>query len=99
MEETTVSSDLFALGSMIYEILTGNRPYEEKSSREVERAFDREEYPDLQALGRFEEIVGNCWSRRYQSADELLRQVKLIVAEETERPMSIKDAIIQRFFK
>ncbi|KAI9747106.1 MAG: hypothetical protein M4579_007527, partial [Chaenotheca gracillima] len=78
MEETTVASDLFALGSMIYEILTGHRPYEEKSSREVEKAFDREQYPDLKPLGRFEKVVGKCWSQKYQSADDLLLELKAL---------------------
>jgi hypothetical protein len=45
-----VATDLFALGSTIYELLTGHRPYEEVPSNEVERLYEEKNFPDISGL-------------------------------------------------
>lgn len=71
----TVRSEIFALGSMIYETLTGHPPYKDLSEAAVEDAYAREEYPDLSSISIFEDVITKCWSREYASADELLLDV------------------------
>ncbi|KAI9840106.1 MAG: hypothetical protein M1837_001910 [Sclerophora amabilis] len=54
---TTVASEIFALGSMIYEIFSESRPNEQMTHNEIEKAFAQGKYPELRSLGRFAELV------------------------------------------
>lgn len=67
---STMKSDLFALGSSIFEILTGTSPYHELPSDEVERLYEEENFPDVTKLP-FGEVIMNCWLCRYSSAKEV----------------------------
>ncbi|KAI9849288.1 MAG: hypothetical protein M1837_004747 [Sclerophora amabilis] len=73
----TVKSEIFALGALIYEILTGYPPYQDLSEAAVEDAYDREEYPDLGPVSMFKDVIAKCWKRQYASADELLLDVEV----------------------
>jgi hypothetical protein len=69
-------SELFALGSTIYEIMTGSKPHSELSDEEVCIAFTKGRYPDLESLPAFKDIIVGCWKQSYASADEVLNDVK-----------------------
>ncbi|OAA63565.1 Protein kinase-like domain protein [Niveomyces insectorum RCEF 264] len=43
----SVTTDLFALGSSLYQIVTGYQPYDDLSDDEVEARYSRHEFPDL----------------------------------------------------
>ena len=45
-----MATDLFALGSTIYELLTGHSPYEEVPSDEVDRLYEEKNFPDISGL-------------------------------------------------
>jgi serine/threonine protein kinase len=66
-------TDLFALGCLIYEISTGQRPYNEiddSESKEIERRYAAQIFPSLVGL-KYRDIISKCWTSRYSSADML----------------------------
>lgn len=69
-EPSTVRTDLFALGSTIYEILTGTSPYEELASQEVEKLYQEREFPDVSHLP-CGEIILKCWLGQFSSAQQV----------------------------
>jgi serine/threonine protein kinase len=71
-DHPTVQTDLFALGSTLYEIMTGEQPYRELEDGEVEERLRQGIFP------RVKEVVGGdvmrwCWSGTVNSADEVCR--------------------------
>ena len=86
-KEADARSDLFALGAVFYEMLTGTRPFEGKSQISVASAILEKE-PD--AISRvqpltppaFEHLVNVCLAKnpddRYQTAHDVVLQLKWI---------------------
>jgi serine/threonine protein kinase len=78
-------SDLFAVGSAIYEIMTGHEPYEHLDSID-----DMEEIEALIAAGKFPSttnilagnVIGGCWRQEYDSAKQCAKDVAAIEAEQ-----------------
>ena len=73
-------SDLFALGVVLYEMLSGTRPFQKDTAPETMTAILKEEPPDLNAPGRnipsgLDRIVRHCLekepSSRFQSARDV----------------------------
>jgi len=67
-----VKSDLFALGSAIYYIMSGHEPYDALSEDEVSARYSRGEFPmvDSIACGR---IIMGCWKEHFNSAEEVIQ--------------------------
>lgn len=59
-DHPTVTTDLFALGSTLYEIFQGISPYEETPSDEVEKLFMQKEFPDVSGV-LCGQIIKQCW--------------------------------------
>lgn len=74
--ETPVSfdDDLFALGSCIYEVLTGSPPFEHIPSPQVRALHRLQQFPDLAGLC-FGDVVRDCWLQRAISAKSVYRRV------------------------
>ncbi len=73
-------SDIFSLGSVLYEMLSGRRPFERETSAETMSAILKEDPPELSGEGRnippgVERIVRHCLEKnpaeRFQSARDL----------------------------
>lgn len=66
----TLATDLFALGSTLYEVFQGSSPYEEISSDRVEENFSRKEFPDVSSIpcGK---IIKRCWLSEVDSAEHV----------------------------
>ncbi|KAJ5561475.1 hypothetical protein N7461_000236 [Penicillium sp. DV-2018c] len=67
------NTDLFALGCLIYEISTGERPYNEIDdcdSEEIERRYAAQQFPKLDGL-RYQNIIFKCWSAQYPTVAAL----------------------------
>jgi serine/threonine protein kinase len=65
-----VATDLFALGSTIYELLAGYSPYEEVPSDEVERLYEEKNFPDLSGLP-CGDVIMKCWLCEFDSAQQV----------------------------
>ncbi|KAJ0421410.1 kinase-like protein [Aspergillus carlsbadensis] len=60
--------DIFSLGSPIYFIMTGNYPYAEKASDEVEVLYASENLPDVSNL-TCGSIISQCWARTVHASE------------------------------
>jgi serine/threonine protein kinase len=63
-------TDLFALGSSIYQIVTRRQPYEELSDKDVEYRYARQEFPSTDIP--FGDVIGRCWRCEFDSAQSVL---------------------------
>ena len=70
--------DLFALGTVLYEICTGQKLYEGKSDVDIITLLRRHEYPDVKFIIPSEvgTIIENCWAERYTTAGDVLRDLR-----------------------
>jgi serine/threonine protein kinase len=68
-------SDLFALGSTMYFIMSDHEPYENLAEEEVAARYSRMEYPDVQSYlcGR---IIESCWKGDFKSAQEVVDAIQ-----------------------
>jgi len=71
-----VQSEVFALGSTFYEIVTGSKPYSTLSVNEIEDAYSLDKFPRLDDLVICRSIIAKCWGRRYTDIESLLRDIK-----------------------
>ena len=65
--------DLFGLGSLFYEILTGNLPFKDRGTSEVFRRFAAHIFPSVECIRpeHFAGVIVNCWNEKYRSISEL----------------------------
>ena len=91
-KEADARSDLFALGGVLYEMVTGARPFEGKSQISVASAILEKEPEPISALQpltppAFEHIVTACLAKnpddRIQSAQDVALQLKWIAQSGT----------------
>ncbi|CAG8235651.1 unnamed protein product [Penicillium salamii] len=66
----TLATDLFALGSTLYEVFQGASPYEEISSDQVEELFKKKEFPDVSDI-QCGTIIKQCWLSEVDSAEHV----------------------------
>jgi eukaryotic-like serine/threonine-protein kinase len=80
-------TDLFSLGTVIYEMATGKKPFAGESTAEVFVALLREEPPPLSTLNPglpagldpiVEKLLAKERERRYQSAEDLLQDLETL---------------------
>lgn len=73
----TVQSELFSLGSAIYEISTAHKAYEDMEDPEIQDRYARGQYPKIDhlLLGR---VIHKCWSGEYQNASEVVTEIRAI---------------------
>lgn len=79
-EKPTIFSELFAFGSMLYEMETTNEPYPEKEDSELERLSGADLYPDTSEL-TLGTVIWNRCMRKYKDASELLLDLQHIIWE------------------
>jgi len=91
----TSSPDVFAVGSSVYEIMTGHEPYEHLDSID-----DMEEIEALIAAGKFPStanvlagnVIEGCWRQEYDSAKQCAKDVASIEADQV---MSLLMRLVQ----
>lgn len=73
--------DIFALGTILYEISTGQQLYKESPDCEIALLFRSRKYPDLQELSPpgLGDIIRNCWSERYTVVEQLIHDLRKIL--------------------
>lgn len=62
-----VGDDIFSLGSLVYFIMTGEYPYGDVASGEVEKRFGVQRFPDVAGVV-WGDVVMRCWRREVHSA-------------------------------
>ncbi|KAE8356832.1 kinase domain-containing protein [Aspergillus coremiiformis] len=78
-DQPTVTTDLFALGSTLYEIFQGTSPYEEIPSSEVEKRFTQKEFPDISGI-LCGQIIKKCWLSQVDSAADVQTAIGNIIS-------------------
>ncbi|TQV95466.1 spindle assembly checkpoint kinase [Cordyceps javanica] len=73
--------DIFALGSAMYEVNTGKRPFSELTEAEILSNFQAGIFPDVQALGDMGGIIQTCWQGGYDDSADLRRSILAIQHE------------------
>ena len=73
--QASAHADLFALGSTIYEIMTGRSPYQELPSSEVQQRYRAHEFPDVTNIP-CGECIRQCWLGEAYSAQEIRDVIK-----------------------
>jgi serine/threonine protein kinase len=82
------TDDLFALGSLFYEILNGTRPYADIESDEVPDRFESGVFPPLNCIQPeyFAGVINKCWNAVYNSILELQEELNSLSASELDNP-------------
>ena len=81
--EACVQTDIFAFGSVVFEIVTGGVVFAGLSDGEVRERFEKGEWP-VEEVGRegLRRVVEGCWKGRYRCFEEVLGNLE---EEEKER--------------
>ncbi|KAF1913477.1 kinase-like domain-containing protein, partial [Ampelomyces quisqualis] len=66
-----IKRDLFALGSLVYELMAWKKPFVELSDGEVEKRFHRDEFPVVSNL-LCADIIQKCWNEEYERAEDVM---------------------------
>lgn len=78
-EHIDATDDLFALGSSIFEVLTGVPPYKDLEIEQIQCLYRLNQYDSLVGL-EMAEIIRDCWLLRVGTASEVFQRVKAAVA-------------------
>lgn len=70
----SIRSELFAIGSMLYEIETTYVPYDGKNDGELEELFGADHYPEVGNL-TLGEVITKCWTGQYVDASEIVMDI------------------------
>lgn len=81
----TIRTELFALGSTLYEIWTGRKPYQDKSDEDVIRCFRDSQFPDVENLPPAS-VISKCWRGSYSNATEVVNDLAHFEHSYQERP-------------
>jgi len=70
----TVRTDLFALGSAMYWILSDHEPYDNLSETQVVACFLSKEFPNVDAIPCGQVVLG-CWEGRFSNAGAVVHEL------------------------
>ncbi|KAE8381987.1 kinase-like domain-containing protein [Aspergillus bertholletiae] len=78
----TVQSDLFALGSTIYEILAGHKPYGGLEGKKIPQLYSTKRFPSLDEIKdvSWRTVVLKCWMTRYKSASDIRKDIPSLLS-------------------
>jgi len=79
-------SDIFALGSAMYELATGHPPYDGESYQNVQSFYKKKIFPtDVEMIPELGPIIMKCWLQHYETAWDVLRALSNV--ESRSRPI------------
>lgn len=74
--DSTVQTDLFALGSTLFEIFTGTQPYHDLADAIVEELFQRRQFPSLDMVP-CGPVIRSCWEGTATSVDDVIAALQV----------------------
>lgn len=70
--DPTEKDDIFALGTVLYEISVGHRLYTGKSDAEISELFQKRDFPNTSGIPEnLRTVIEKCWKDQYSRADEI----------------------------
>ena len=74
VDKPNKKSDIFALGSAMYEMATGHRPYEKLSYITIQNLYRKGDFPkDVDSIPELGKVIRKCWEQRFDSAWDVVR--------------------------
>jgi serine/threonine protein kinase len=61
----SIQGDIFAFGSVLYEIMTGNAPYRDLAEDEILSRYSKGVFPDTSSLQAIGGVIRKCWQGQY----------------------------------
>jgi hypothetical protein len=74
-------SDIFALGSAMWEMAMGTLPYPDLSWREVQGLYKRGKFPKPKNMSELGRIITNCWQQSYSRAEDVVADLEYAFPE------------------
>lgn len=72
----SIKADLFALGSVLYEIMTEDSPCKGLTDKEIHDRYLRGEFPDTQSLQAVGSVIRKCWQGRYSRSAMVVKDLR-----------------------
>jgi serine/threonine protein kinase len=69
-------ADIFAFGSVLYEIMTRHAPYEGWNEREIRARYLKGEFPETESLQAIGTIIKKCWQGSYNRSEILVHDLR-----------------------
>ncbi|KAF2010742.1 kinase-like protein [Aaosphaeria arxii CBS 175.79] len=76
----SIHSEIFALGSMFYELETTRKPYYKKKPNEIKILFKRGTFPVTRKLV-LGEVILKCWRSQYRNVGEIIQDLVRVEEE------------------
>ncbi|KAF1918253.1 kinase-like domain-containing protein [Ampelomyces quisqualis] len=72
----STAADIFSLASAHYSIMTGKRPYQDLSEKEITALFKDGKFPETDTLGPTGAIIRNCWQFKYKRVVDVYKEIE-----------------------
>jgi len=82
MYPRTFKTDLFALASALFEILSGSHAYDGLTDDEIHKLYLQGQFQDASNL-LYGPVLKKCWKQQYETADQALRDLYDLEAQDT----------------
>ncbi|KAL8787609.1 MAG: hypothetical protein Q9195_007697 [Heterodermia aff. obscurata] len=77
LSDNTTTSDLFALGSSLYELVAGQRPYHGLDDEAIEARYRKLTFPPVEHL-LLGNVITGCWQTEFDSAQDAIQRGEML---------------------